>query len=359
MRRWLIAVVTLALLLCVAGVTVTYAGVVPGMGPASGAARADTPEPTPRPTPRPTKRPVKTPEPGETPAPSLTPVPCVTPVPSIPPAPLPSLEPGTSPVPLASLEPGTSPEPAASPVPCAPPEVTSITIGYHATDLAGSAPLLLAIDRGYFTAAGFTDVQLLQAQEPLPGLLDGQLAFAVLQTLDAVNAATSGLPIVAIAGYRNDLTNLTATGGDLVAADSDFAAQNPNTVIAFTTAYIRALADLRDPAGYEALFTLATNAGIPLDAAMLADWPAQQLLFAPFDGGFGDVADGGGLGQLARYLAANLAASPDLPTFIAIDSLNAAQAQLGLPPDPDPAALIPVPGASDAPAASTQPSVTP
>ncbi|MEZ4595545.1 MAG: hypothetical protein R3C32_01215 [Chloroflexota bacterium] len=84
-----------------------------------------------------------------------------------------------SPAPSITPPPSVAPaKPPALPKPDLPaPEQTSITIGYRLPNLNSRAPFLVALDRGYFTDAGFTDVQLIQTEETAPGLIGGSLNF--------------------------------------------------------------------------------------------------------------------------------------------------------------------------------------
>jgi hypothetical protein len=130
-------------------------------------------------------------------------------------------------------------------------------------------------------------------------------------------------------------------------------AQNPNTVRAFTVAYVRALRDLADQASNEELFASAEAAGLTVSEEARAAWAASQGGFAPFDGGLGALDQGGGVAELTSYLTGSGAPVPDLATFVSWSSLNGAQAELGLPPNPDAAqAGIAIPS----PAAATEPS---
>ena len=66
------------------------------------------------------------------------------------------------------------------------------------------------------------------------------------------------------------------------------------------------------------------------------EWePTRRDSFGDFDGGFGAGDVGGGVEELANWLTTNGAAVPDLATFIAWATLNGAQADLGLPANPD------------------------
>jgi NitT/TauT family transport system substrate-binding protein len=123
-------------------------------------------------------------------------------------------------------------------------------------------------------------------------------------------------------------------GSDLLAANRDWAAANPATVRAFLSAYIRALADVQDPANADHVLSLGEREGITITPGVRSGWPLDVLFYQPFDGGFGDRAQGHGLGELQAYLTENLPAVPDMATFIDAEDLNAAQQALGLEPNP-------------------------
>jgi hypothetical protein len=57
-------------------------------------------------------------------------------------------------------------------------------------------------------------------------------------------------------------------------------------------------------------------------------------VFAPHDGGFGDGAQMGGLGELDAYLREALGAEPELETLVKNRPLEYAQAWWGLPANP-------------------------
>lgn len=333
--------------------------------------------------------------------------------------------------PSATPTPSVAPAlpPALPPAQLPAPEQTAITVGYRLPNLNSRAPFLVALDRGYFTDAGFTDVQLVQTEETAPGLIGGSLQFGAVETLDTANGFAEGLPLTAVAGYQNYTSNTIAVrpevatpadlagkdillggtpgsldfdlraklladagfditgvpynavtvdggsnawvalfldgklfltpifnrhrqqvqdagarlvvdtvdyGSDLLAANKDWAAANPNTVQAFLGAYIRALADIKDPGNADYVFSLGERAGITITDGIRSGWPNDVAFFAPFDGGFGNADDAGGLGELEAFLADNLpdGVAVDLSQFVDASALNAAQAALGLAPNP-------------------------
>lgn len=336
-----------------------------------------------------------------------------------------------SPAPSITPPPSVAPaKPPALPKPDLPaPEQTSISIGYRLPNLNSRAPFLVAMDRGYFTDAGFTDVEFIQTETTAPALVGGSIQFGNLEVLDGASGAADGLPIQALAGYQNytsntiavapginvpadlagkdillggtpgsldfdlrfnllkengfDLTGVpfnavtvdggsnawvqllldgklfmtpifnrhrqmvldaggkfvldtTDYGSDMLAVNKDWAAANPNTVRAFLSAYIRGLADIKDLDNASYVLSLGERAGLTINDGIRSGWPADVANFSPFDGGLGELAEDGGLGQLEAYLAANLpeGTTVDLSQFVDSADLNAVQAALGLPLNP-------------------------
>lgn len=332
--------------------------------------------------------------------------------------------------PAPSVAPAQPPALAKADLPA--PEQTSITIGYRLPNLNSRAPFLIALDRGYYADAGFTDVQLIQTEEVAPGLIGGSLQIGIPETLDTANSFAEGLPLQAVAGYQNFTANTIAVrpeiqtpadlagkdillggtpgsldfdlragmlqeagfditgvpynavsvdggsnawvalfldgklfmtpvfsrqrqavldgggrfvvdrfdyGSDLMAVNRDWAAANPNTLAAFLSAHIRALADIQDPANADYIFSLGERAGITINDGIRSGWPIDLTYYTPWDGGLGEADQGAGLGQLEAYLAANLpeGVTVDLAEFVNTGPLNAAQVALGLAPNPAPA----------------------
>lgn len=118
--------------------------------------------------------------------------------------------PSPAPTPAPTVAPAQPPALAAPTIDA--PEQTAITIGYELPNLNSRAPLLIALDRGYFTDAGFTDVQLIQADQTLPGLVGGSLNFGIVGALDAAAGAAEGLPIQSASGWQNYTANIIAVG---------------------------------------------------------------------------------------------------------------------------------------------------
>jgi hypothetical protein len=276
------------------------------------------------------------------------------------------------------------------------PERTSITIGYSDDSLLGRVALVQAEAAGYLRDAGFTDVRTMQLEEPLPGLLNGTLDLAILDARQAIEAHASGLPIQAVAGHRvaplaeRALPSPSADASsspwdapaspwvavDLVAATTETVTTRPGTVVAFTLAYVRALQDLEmalspigpgasatpqasgllptAPAGSpgvsDPILAAAITAGTPVGADDIAAWPASLAAFAPFDGGFDDPTIGDGLGSLRNVVLDDPSALSDPRALVAEATLHAAQAALGISPDP-PVVVVASPSPSASPAA--------
>jgi hypothetical protein len=189
-----------------------------------------------------------------------------------------------------------------------------VTVGMPAS--AGDAgPIALAAQEGHFADVGLSSVEVVDIEEPLLGVLQGELDFAIVDAADAADGAAQGLPLVALAGHRNRADD-GSYGGDVLAVSADFLEQQPATVAAFLSAYVRALQEL----------------GVAGDATG----------FGPFDGGFGDRSQAGGLGELEAYLAQELGSDIELDDLIVAAPLQAAQAWYGLPANP----MSPLPGAA-------------
>jgi ABC-type nitrate/sulfonate/bicarbonate transport system substrate-binding protein len=209
-----------------------------------------------------------------------------------------------------------------------------LTVGYRQRGIRGRLPLLVAQARGYFQQAGFDLVNLVEVEEPIAGVLGGELDLGVITTVDAVNGIAQGLPLQVVAGYHNYRDGGDAYGGDVLAATSDLVAADPGTITAFLSAYLRALQDIADPASQEAILALADAAGIPVTNEGRREYAGRAAEYAPFDGGFGDRGNGGGLGELQAYLTAELDSVPDLSTVIAWPQLLVGQASQVLPSNP-------------------------
>jgi ABC-type nitrate/sulfonate/bicarbonate transport system substrate-binding protein len=179
------------------------------------------------------------------------------------------------------------------------------------------SPIVAAQDAGYFGDAGFTSVEIVDIEQPLLGVLTGEVDFGVVSLVDAADGITQGLPIQAIAGHQNYALD-GSYGGDVVIATSDLISNEPAAVAAFLTAYVRALQE-----------DASADDGAP---------------FAPFDGGFGMRASGAGLAELSTYVQEALGSAVDLDALIAVPPLEYVQTSLGLPANP---ASRPAPTAAD------------
>ncbi len=281
------------------------------------------------------------------------------------------------PTPPVSPSPGGSPDIVVVPGDGVPlPEKTSVTIGFSDTSLVGRIALELARARGYLTDAGFQDVTLMQVDAPLPGLLNGSLDFAILDTQQAASGFALGLPVRAIAGHRISAPALPTASfplpsaepgsgaSDLLVTTSAIIQAQPGTVTAFLAAYVRALADLRQlsiaPGATqsgattgpsmtpEELLRVAADAGIPIPDALRTDLPQVLAALSP-DGGFGPLTDDGGLGALELALAGDGVVLQGPDGFLWTDGLHLVQRWLHLAEDPAPSVA---PGASGGPTPS-------
>ena len=204
-----------------------------------------------------------------------------------------------------------------------PPGIADISIGLPMVD--EGSPILVAQEQGYFEDAGFESVEVIDVEQPLLGLLNGELDFGIVDMVDASDGASQGLPAATIAGHRN-YTGDGVFGGDVVLVTVDMLESDSTTATAFLIAYIQALQDLA-----------ADPAAAP---------------YAPFDGGFGSADVAGGVGEMRAYLADALGAEPDLDVSVKPRTLHFAQAWWGLPANPAKAA----PPAGASPGEGSEPS---
>ena len=119
------------------------------------------------------------------------------------------------------------------------PELSVITVGTADPSLVGAAPIMLAIDRGYVQDAGFASAAVMVVEEPLPGLMNGQLTMAILGTHEVADALSAGLDLRIVAAYQ-DLTDPVVTQQRLLVTAAETLARYPGTVAAATVAHIRA-----------------------------------------------------------------------------------------------------------------------
>lgn len=190
-----------------------------------------------------------------------------------------------------------------------PPSITDIRVAVPGDPGGATSPIGVAEAEGYFTDAGFESVEIMDIEQPLLGLLNGELDFGVVDSVDAADGASQGLPAVAAAGHRNYAADGTY-GGDVLLATEDLISDERTTASAFLIAYLQALGDMAPDA----------------------------TEFSAFDGGFGAAEQDGGVGELQAYLASSLGESPDLDVLIEPRVLEFAQAWWGLPSDPTTAA---------------------
>jgi len=90
------------------------------------------------------------------------------------------------------------------------PEKATITVGYRLPSLNSVAPLLIAQDRGFWQECGLSEVQLIQTEQVMPGVVGGSLDFGIVETVDTGQAQLDGLPVRVVAGYRPYSMNVIA-----------------------------------------------------------------------------------------------------------------------------------------------------
>ena len=212
---------------------------------------------------------------------------------------------------------------------------TDLTVGYYESGVSGQLPLLLAELSGYFDEAGFENVTIVEVPAIRRDVSSGDVDFGVAPARPAFDGFIGNPVVPTVAGYKNYAGPKGRFGGDLLLAAPGLVEDDPATVIAFLSAYIRALQDLSDPASAEAALALLQASEIAVPAALVRDWKNEIAAFAPFDGGFGDLGDDDGLGELADYLVDKKKEARALDAFARTHTLNIAQAQVGLASNPD------------------------
>jgi hypothetical protein len=250
-------------------------------------------------------------------------------------------------VPLGvSASPGPAASPSGSAVPVTlVPEDGILTIGYSDTSFLARLPLVLAEQQGYLRDAGFTEVRTMELDEPLPGVVNGELDLAIIDARQAADAFALGLPLHVVAGHRVAPVPSAPPAGsaapsgsptpvasassvpssspsaslepapsspwvavDVVVTSTDTLATRPGTLAAFTLAHVQALQDLRarlegiEPAashGASPAASPASPAASPADAGPAGSPPASPRFGDPIL----DAASAGGLVVPADVLA--------------------------------------------------------
>ena len=99
-----------------------------------------------------------------------------------------------------------------------PPSITSIRVGLPMGSEDASSPINVADAAGYFLDAGFEEVEIMDIEQPLLGLLNGELDFGVVDAVDSADGAGQGLPAVATAGHANYASD-GSFGGNVLLTD--------------------------------------------------------------------------------------------------------------------------------------------
>lgn len=111
---------------------------------------------------------------------------------------------------------------------CAPNDdvMSSITVGINNPNYASQLPVILARDRGYFAEVGITEIEILETDDYIPGLIGGSLQLTQGDTDVAFGSAeASGTDIRFLGTYRGNEYQILAVGPgietaeDLVGAD--------------------------------------------------------------------------------------------------------------------------------------------
>jgi hypothetical protein len=269
---------------------------------------------------------------------ALTPVTFDTPAPK--PA---TARPTPKPTPKPTKKPRRTPPPAVSALPIAPAR-DALSVAYSGKGALPQAPLLAAELAGYFDAVGLDRVTISRSADVLADVLSGDADIGVVSKTDAATAIADDPTVRAIAGYRNYPGGVY--GGDVLLAAPGLVADEPSTVIAFLSAYVGALQDLAETDGAIGVLGLIQDTDLRIYKQQARTWPQAVDVFAPYDGGFGSIDDGDGLGELSVYLTGDDGSAPDLDAFIAGHTLSIAQTWSGLETNPT-SALAGPPGIVD------------
>ncbi len=239
-------------------------------------------------------------------------------------------------------EPQTTPKPERTPAPTEPPTMAftipgpdrpRLLVGYTGNGIRPQAPLLVAEKAGYFDEAGFEQVIVARTNDVLAGVFSGDFEIGVVPATDAFTAFAEDPTLRAIAGYRNYEAGTGDYNGEILMAAPGLVSEEPATVLAFLNAYIRALDLLSTEEGAQEARDLLEATDLTLDVRPGA-WTRSLQAFAPFDGGFGALEDGDGLGELTTHLTGDAEAGLDLEGFIADHTLAIAQTWRAQPANP-------------------------
>lgn len=212
---------------------------------------------------------------------------------------------------------------------------SALSVGYYESGVIGQLPLLVAQLSGYFADAGFDEVTIVETKAALRDARRGDLDFAVAPAADAFKSFMNQSQAPAVAGFQNYGGKKGKFGGDLIIASPGLVEHEPATVIAFLSAYIRALQDLSDPETSAEALALIQDSDLAVLPSVARKWDAEVAAFAPFDGGFGSYADASGYGELEGLLVGKPKQAKSFDPFLAAHTLNIAQASVGLGANPD------------------------
>ncbi len=74
------------------------------------------------------------------------------------------------------------------------PEKTAIKFGMQFPNLTFQAPAIIAVDKGFYRDAGFTDVQLITTEQVSAGIIGGGVDFGIENTLNLGDSFSKGTP---------------------------------------------------------------------------------------------------------------------------------------------------------------------
>ena len=228
----------------------------------------------------------------------------------------------------------TAPQAVAVPPVAVPPARPILTVAYQDPGVLGQAPLVIAREAGYFVDAGFDEVRIVQSADPLADVRSGAADLAIIDALAAARASVADEPKPqAVAGFRNYAPDGSYRGDLMVAAPQPSHRRAVDRRRLPQSLHTRPPGPFDPESAMDALSLIETT-DLSVGSDVAVDWPASVSVYAPFDGGFGSLDEGGGLGELDAALADGGVELTDLPAFIAGHTLAIAQSELGLPLNP-------------------------
>ncbi|WP_166352831.1 ABC transporter substrate-binding protein [Phytoactinopolyspora limicola] len=109
-------------------------------------------------------------------------------------------------------------EPVDATGPIGEPEKTKLQVALSAPNLDSQAPVQIALDRGYYADEGL-EIEIIDAQSILEGLIGGNLDIGIDSTVDIADASMAGTDLKIVAGYRNREPFLIAAAEDITSVE--------------------------------------------------------------------------------------------------------------------------------------------